>query len=177
MLDAADCFQCATYNLLHGYYRSALADLRSALELVTIGAYGNLKPDDPGYMRWKAGNADLAFPSCRKRLHNVVSARPFVWFVKADAWPEQLYYDLCRYTHSRPDASDGALWESNGPVYNGFAIGLTFRMSLCVYAACYLLAKIGRTSLIVPSDSMIVFELDWLPGHAETARAFKQLFV
>jgi len=31
MLDAADCFQCATFNLLHGYYRSALADLRSAL--------------------------------------------------------------------------------------------------------------------------------------------------
>jgi hypothetical protein len=37
MLDAADCFQCATFNLLHGYYRSALADLRSALELVAIG--------------------------------------------------------------------------------------------------------------------------------------------
>ena len=38
MLDAADCFQSSTFDSLHGYYRSALANLRSALELVAIGA-------------------------------------------------------------------------------------------------------------------------------------------
>ncbi|MFI5021643.1 MAG: hypothetical protein ACHQRJ_08325 [Alphaproteobacteria bacterium] len=37
MLDAADCFQCTTFDFLHGFYRSALANLRSALELVMIG--------------------------------------------------------------------------------------------------------------------------------------------
>jgi hypothetical protein len=174
MLDAADCFQCATFNFLHGYYRSAISDLRSALELVEIGSFGNVRPDDPVYLRWKAGGADLAFPSCRNRLQKAVGGAPLAWFLKAGAWPEQLYYDLCRYTHSRPDASDGSLWESNGPVYNGRAISLTFEMTLCVYAVSYLLAKIGRASLEVPEESKIVFELDWLPGHQVVAKAFDQ---
>src|ERR1700677_1135083 len=37
LLDAADCFQCANFNFLHGYYRAAMAELRVALELVMIG--------------------------------------------------------------------------------------------------------------------------------------------
>jgi hypothetical protein len=47
MLDAADCFQCANFNFLHGCYRAAIAELRVALELVMIGAYGSLNPSDP----------------------------------------------------------------------------------------------------------------------------------
>ena len=38
LLEAADCFQGATFNFLHGYYRTALSELRTALELVIIGA-------------------------------------------------------------------------------------------------------------------------------------------
>jgi hypothetical protein len=47
MLDAADCFQSSTFDSLHGYCRSALSNLRSALELVAIGTLGNLSPNDP----------------------------------------------------------------------------------------------------------------------------------
>src|SRR5438309_8434403 len=83
------------------------------------------QPDDPTYLRWKNGDADLVFPSCRSRLHKIVP-KPISSFVKQKSRPEVLYYDLCRYTHSRPDASDGSLWESNGPVYNGRAIRSTF---------------------------------------------------
>jgi hypothetical protein len=120
-------------------------------------------PDDAVYLRWKAGGADLAFPSCRKRLHNALAGKPIAPFLKARGWPERLYYDLCKFTHSRPDASDGALWESNGPVYKGSTIRLTFEMTLCVYAVAYLLAKIGRPSLTVPDGSTVVFEFDDLP--------------
>jgi hypothetical protein len=38
MLDAADCLQASTFDSLHGYYRSAVANLRSAVELIAIGA-------------------------------------------------------------------------------------------------------------------------------------------
>ena len=44
ILDALECFQCSTFNLVHGYYRSALANLRTAIEAIMIGAYGNLAP-------------------------------------------------------------------------------------------------------------------------------------
>jgi len=47
-------------TFLHGYYRSSLSNLRSALELVTIGAFGNLRPKDPVYLRWSKGDADLS---------------------------------------------------------------------------------------------------------------------
>jgi hypothetical protein len=39
ILDAADEFQATTFNSLAGYYRQAIGCLRSALELITIGAY------------------------------------------------------------------------------------------------------------------------------------------
>jgi hypothetical protein len=40
MQDAGEAFQCTNFLLLHGYYRAAIAELRVALELVMIGAYG-----------------------------------------------------------------------------------------------------------------------------------------
>jgi hypothetical protein len=152
------------------------SNLRSALELVAIGAYGKIRPNDPVVIRWKSVGADFAFPSCRKRLYNALAKHPIKWFLKQGGWPETLYYDLCRFTHSRPDASDGALWQSNGPVYKNSAIQMTFERCLCVYATSYLLVKMGRPSLKLPSHTALVFELEWLPGHKETARAFEQLF-
>jgi hypothetical protein len=59
MLDAVDCFQASTFDSLHGYYRSALSNLRSALELVAIGSLGNLSPNDSDYLRWKKQNVPL----------------------------------------------------------------------------------------------------------------------
>jgi len=175
MLDAADCFQCATFDFLHGYYRSSLSNLRSALELVLIGAYGNLRPTDPIYLRWSKGGSDLTFPNCRSRLHKTVP-RLIAWFIKQRSWSERLYYELCRYTHSRPDASDGSLWESNGPVYNSRAIKITFEAHLSVYGVCYLLAKLGRPKIQIPENSKMLFTSDWIPGHAEVNKGLQQLF-
>jgi len=67
MLDAGDCFQSSTFDALHGYYRSALSNLRAALDLVAIGTVGNLTPDDPVYAKWKVGNARLVFPRTQLR--------------------------------------------------------------------------------------------------------------
>jgi hypothetical protein len=173
MGSAADCFQCATFSFLHGYYRSALADLRSALELVTIGAYGNLKPDDAAFLRWRTGDSTLDFPSSLRRLRKLLLATPLAWFLKQNAWPAKLYSEL---SHSDPGASDGALWKSNGPVYNSRAVQITFEKALCIYAACYVLVKVGRPAFELPPDSRILFELDWLPGRDEVTRAHDQLF-
>ena len=80
-----------------------------------------------------------------------------------------------RFTHSRPDASDGALWESNGPVYNNDAIKLVFDTALRVYAICYMLVRIGRPKFKLPKDSRILFELDWLQNHVQLLKAFHEL--
>ena len=68
MLDAGDAFQCTNFLFLHGYYRAAMAELRVALELVMIGAYGNLKPDDPEYAIWKTSGSELGFTRFRPKF-------------------------------------------------------------------------------------------------------------
>jgi len=81
-LDAADCFQCANFNLLHGFYRAALAELRVALELLMIGAYGSLNPTDAKYIEWKMGLAELGFTRCRKHLLGTLDMRSPRGFLK-----------------------------------------------------------------------------------------------
>jgi hypothetical protein len=105
MLDAADCFQCATFNFLHGFYRAALAELRTAFELTMIGTYGTLNPADADYVAWTRGASDLNFTRCRKRLLGSLRKGEAKWIpqqnasVHADHWAS----GECRLTsiHSR----------------------------------------------------------------------------
>lgn len=155
MLDAADCFQCATFNFIHCFYRGALAELRTALELVTIGAYGNLCPVDPDYLTWKAGTSERNFPRCRRRLKSSLRSNQCRWFFDHNPLLAALHQKLCNYAHFRPDSSDAALWQSNGPIYNNDAIPLTFPSTLTVQAACYLLTRLAIPSISTPTDRYI----------------------
>jgi len=171
MLDAADCLQSSTFDFLHGYYRSAVSNLRSALELVAIGTLGNLVPDDKVYLRWKSSGASLAFPSCRPRLRNLTQEPISTMLFKQGGWMETLYYKLCDYAHSRPGASDGDMWRSNGPIYVGSVANGVFRLQTSTYGTCYVLAKIGRPELIMPPNSEFLFktsELHWMDDIASS---------
>jgi len=176
MLDAGDAFQCANFLFLHGYYRAAMAELRVALELVMIGAYGNLKPSDPDYVVWKASGSELGFTRFRRRMHRVLRNDQGKWLLADGEFPDKMFQQLCNFTHSRPDSSDGALWESNGPVYKDEAVMLTFFTILSVYAICYLLVRIARPDFAFPPDSRILFEDDWVPNRGGLAKAFEQLY-
>ena len=176
MADAADCFQCTNFNLLHGYYRAALAELRVALELVMIGTYGAQNPNDVRYISWKKGSSELGFTSCRKRLSGNLRKGDAKWIFAEGEFLATTYQELCNYTHSRPDASNFALWNSNGPVYNNKAIRLTFFTTLSVFAMCYLLVRLARRDFVMPEDSDILFELEWVPNYAKLVRGFTELY-
>jgi hypothetical protein len=79
MLDAGDAFQCTNFLLLHGYYRAAMAELRVALELLIIGTYGNLRPNDSKYVEWKNSGAEFGFTCFRKRMHSVLRPDQGKW--------------------------------------------------------------------------------------------------
>lgn len=176
MLDAADAFQCVNFLFLHGYYRAAIAELRVALELVMIGAYGNLQPADADYITWKTSGSEFGFTRFRKRMYAMLARDQCKWLLADGELPSATFQQLCNFTHSRPDSSDGALWRSNGPVYVHEAVMLTFFTTLSVYAICYLLVRIARPTFIIPEDSRILFEEDWVPGRECIAKAFEQLF-
>jgi hypothetical protein len=176
MLDASDAFQCTNFLFLHGYYRAAMAELRVALELVMIGAYGNLKPNDPDYLVWKTSGSELGFTRFRKRMHGTLRKNQCKWLVADKEFPDKTFRQLSNYSHSRPDSSDGALWKSNGPVYAHEAAMLTFFTTVLVYTICYLLVRIARPDFALPSDSRILFEEDWVPNREGVAKAFEQLY-
>jgi len=155
MLDAADCFQSSTFDALHGYYRSALSNLRAALDGVAIGTVGNLAPADPVYARWKTSNARLVFP--RAKLRQLTNEPISSLLFKQAEWMDDLYDELSAYTHSRPDASDGTMWESNGPVYRTLAFRKIFGSQIATYAACYHMTKIGRPNFILPEKAEMIF--------------------
>src|ERR1700677_3245682 len=58
--------------------------------------------------------------------------------------------------HLDIDSSDGALWQSNGPVYVHEVATLTFFTAVSVYAICYLLIRIARPTFSLPEDSRII---------------------
>jgi len=176
MLDAADAFQCVNFLFMHGYYRAAMAELRVALELVMIGTYGNLQPKDADYVTWKTSGSELGFTRLRKRMHGMLTQEQCKWLLSDEELPSKTFRQLCNFTHSRPDSSDGALWQSNGPVYVHEAVMLTFFTAVSVYAICYLLVRIARPTFPLGEDSRIIFEEDWVPGRECLAKAFEQLF-
>jgi hypothetical protein len=136
----------------------ALAELRTSLELMVIGIYGTLNPADKDYLEWKQGTGDLNFVRCRRRLAANLRKEQAKWMFAEGAILAATYQALCNYSHSRPDSSDSALWQSNGPVYNAEAIELTFFTALLVYALCYLLVRLARSGFVMPEDSDILFE-------------------
>jgi hypothetical protein len=176
MLDAADCFQASTFDLLHGYYRSALANLRSAIELVASGSLGNLSPNDRDYLRWKQQKiGSLPFASCLRKLRGATKAPVRASIFKPDGWMNSLYNKLSAYTHSRPDASDGEMWRSNGPIYVAAAANLVFELQMSTYAACYVLTKIGRPGFALPKISEFLFEKPELLWRDEIASSYRVL--
>jgi hypothetical protein len=177
LLEAADCFQGATFNFLHGFYRTALAELRTALELVMIGTYGTLYPSDKDYLQWKAGKSEIfGFTRCRKRLLGNLRKEQAKWMFEDGELLALTFQKLCSYTHAHPGAGYDTLWQSNGPVYNNAAINLTFFSSLSVHALCYLLIRLARPDFVMPEGSDILFELDWMSDHAPLMRAYTDLY-
>jgi hypothetical protein len=172
MLDAADCFRASTFDLLHGYYRSSLSNLRSAFELVAIGALGNLSPADSDYIRWKKNNiGSLPFAGCIRKLRGATDAAVRKDVLRPNGWIESDYEALCAYAHSRSDSSDGEMWRSNGPIYVTEAFELVFRLQVSTYAGCYVFAKVGRPQLVPLLHSEFLFtspEVTWLDEIASS---------
>ena len=87
---------------------------------------------------------------------------------------DNLYDELSAYTHSRPDASDGTMWESNGPVYSTPAFRKVFGSQIATYAACYHMIKVGRPDFILPEESEMIF-LPPLTSH-EGEQMYRTVF-
>lgn len=176
MLDAADCLHASSFDSLHGFYRSAVANLRSAIELIAVGALGNLAPKDSDYIRWKKRNlGSLPFQSCIRKLRSATKGPVRTFVLKAGGWIEALYKELCPYTHARPDASDGEIWRSNGPIYVAAGFSAVFELQISTYAAGYVFTKLARPDFTLPKHSEFLFKTSGLLWRDEIASSYHRL--
>jgi hypothetical protein len=86
----------------------------------------------------------LPFASCIRKLRGVTKASVPASVFKPNDGIEAPYDELCAYTHSRPDSSDGEMWRSNGPIYVAAAFNQVFELQATTYAVCYVLANVGQ---------------------------------
>jgi hypothetical protein len=123
MLDCGEDFQACLLNLLHGFYKQAIAALQSALETMTLVSACEMHGDQVTWTAWRAGE-ELRFTQVCDRLRSShkfhtleESARNAVGqtiYLGEDnmgrnAWGRSLYRRLCKFVHARGDTSNGSL--------------------------------------------------------------------
>jgi len=135
-----------------------MANLRSALEGLTIAASLAKRQNTPGLQAWlsgqseppKFGNArDILAPSLGTDVTGVLKT---------------LYKELSGSIHSGPDATNGALWNgSNGPVWEPESFSRVYRYFRDVMAMAFALLRLGWPEFSIPDNLWLLFES---PGGA-----------
>jgi len=170
MAEAGDDFEAALFNLLHGFYKQAIAALRSAIEVMTLGCTCEIATDTPTWTVWESGGEIRFKELCDKTLRlPVVRAyedearrRTGTSVFAGDngsgrnAWARNLYRRVSGYSHTRGTTTNSYLWQSNGPVYSVAGFQYSYHAFLETYALLLLLAKLGCSRLTRPRTASFI---------------------
>jgi hypothetical protein len=122
--------------------------------------------------------AEYRQPAVRKlhpKLRGATKGLVRTSVLKPDGWIEALFEELCPYTHARPDASDGEIWRSNGPIYVAAAFSAVFELQISTYAAGYVFTKIARREFALLKESEFLFQTPGLLWRDEIASSYQTL--
>jgi hypothetical protein len=129
--DVYEGLQASIYGTLSGYYRLAFTSLRVAVENATVCLYFELANNRLGFQEWIAGD-EVGFGKAADNLSKDTRVRALEAFLKASVseslfeqkrvgyaggLARRMFRQLSKYAHRAPGSSDGAIWESNGPVF------------------------------------------------------------
>jgi hypothetical protein len=168
MVDGFDNFQAATFNLVHGFYKEAIAGLRSALETVTFAISCQLANDKRAWEGWLTGDESSFKRQCDRaqglppldlleRYARETTGTSI--FAGQDgsgrnAWARSLYRRLSEYAHAR--GTNTSLWESSGPIYSAKGFALAYHLFLETFALTFILAKVAEPALS-PGTARYIF--------------------
>lgn len=170
MLDAGDDLQAAIYTALTGFYRLSVTNLRSALELMTIGAWCQLCAKQTEFQDWRSGKLQLSFgqacdglcgstPALRQHLETIVNDNLFDQKNPNDegGFARRIYSGISEFSHSRPGYSDGDMRESNGPIYVSSLFKHVAWLQSETLGLCFVLLLIGRPKQHLPEPVIKLF--------------------
>jgi hypothetical protein len=150
--DAADDFNASIFNALHGYYRQGMANLRSALEGVTLAAGFATRQDTAGLNAWLDGEREPKFGNARDFIAPALG--PTITGVL-----KKLYKELSSFIHSGASGSNGSLWGgSNGPIFEGSSFQKVYCYYRDVMAMDFLLLTLGWPDYSLPRHIRPLFE-------------------
>lgn len=171
MLDSADDFAGALFNLLHGFYKQSIASLRNALETMILACECELSCNLNDWEAWQKGG-ELTFSKICGKLRgrgkfgsledpavqfSSASIFPVSDNANSNAWARNLYQRLSKFSHARGDSTNGDLWESNGPIYSSKGMRLAFNLYLETYALLTLIAKVARDPFNMPEGAAVLY--------------------
>jgi hypothetical protein len=175
MLEAESELQCAIFNLIHGFYRQSVASLRNLLEIIIFACKCELTTTNNKWNSWEKGDAQIRFSDvCRELAENshilafekqaiyLTGTSIFYADGVGNPWAKDIYARLSRYSHSRGDSTNNALWQSNGPVYSSEGMKITYEMYLETYALLMLLIKLSDNKFVLPDQARILYLEDCL---------------
>jgi hypothetical protein len=170
MLDAGDDFQAATYSALTGFYRLSVAALRSALELVTIGAWAQVSEKASEFRMWRAGEMAILFgQACDGLIGSALALDAHVRTATNDTLFEQktssseggfarrIFSGLSEFSHSRPGYADADMRRSNGPIYVGSAFNHVAWLQFETLGLCFTLVLLARPKQLLPNPAVELF--------------------
>ena len=181
MLDVSGALYSSIFSQLHGFYKEAISTLRNALETIVLAAQCTLAADEEKWRRWQEGeelrfgnicDQMLALPPIQIRESGVQTQYESGIFVGDDrtnrsAWARSLYRKLCRFSHARGDATNAAMWKSNGPIYSGDGFKASYHIFLEVHALCLILAKLAHPDLALSDAAALVLRSDSLEHYLD----------
>lgn len=175
MLDSADDFAAALFNLVHGFYKQSVASLRSALETIVSACDCELSDDRGRWAAWQDGEEQRFSKTCDRLralpkftaledgARQLTNASIFpVGDASESAWARNLYQRLSKFSHARGDSTNGNLWRSNGPVYSANGMQVGYCTYLETYALLILVMKIATNQLKMPAEARIIYRPDSL---------------
>jgi hypothetical protein len=167
MLDAADDFQASTYNALTGFYRFSMSGLRSALELVTIGAWAQVCGKNQEFSAWREGKEPISFGKACDGLMTATDAlRQHLLDEVQDSFFDQkgvtseggfvrrIYSGVSEFSHSRPGYADADVRESNGPIYVRSAFNHVAWVHFETVGLCFMLVLLARPKMLLPQPAV-----------------------
>ena len=180
-MDMTDAFQSASFSALHGYYRQAMGSLRGALEVVVAAARFSLDDDRAGLNAFRYGpdpapffrfTGDLDRVASHPRsqeLANAMGSRPLLVGRAGTraGWVWDLYQLLSRYLHTMPGATDGEIWNSNGPIWKSEAFTLYIHLLREAFAVSLLVCNLADPDLRLFDTTVELLSAggeEWLPA-------------
>jgi hypothetical protein len=169
MFESSDDFAVALFNLLHGFYKPAIASLRNALEVMTFACAcaGDTKKweewRDGGDIRFKLECDRLQSRPVYRELDDKARHATGTSIFAGDngsghnAWARNLYGRLSQFSHARGNSANSSIWQSNGPIYSADGMRISYHAYIETYALLLLLAKLSLPSLPMPTDAQVIF--------------------